>query len=123
MARLKRMKIAPDEYSSACIRMNSSRDRSEHVKPRGDNILVTLNGYRVIDWQRPIIGPKELDFAALLISLHRDPSEFVDQSIVRIMYLLRIGWCTECALRWFPEGRDFYDRSIPRLINLVGAAA
>jgi len=82
------------------------------------NIFVVPNGYRVIDWQRPIIGPNELDLAALLISLNREASRFVDQSILWILYLLRIEWCTECAVRWFPEGQDFYDKSIQRLINL-----
>jgi len=78
------------------------------------------DGYRVIDWQRPGIGPKELDLVTLLISLSREAIRFVDQSLVWIMYLLRIEWFTECAVRWFPEGQDSYDSSIHRLINLVG---
>ena len=81
------------------------------------------DGYRIIDWQRPIIGPKELDLATLLDSLNREVSRFVDQSIVWIMCLLRIEWFTECAVRWFPEGKDSYDSSIYRLINLVGKSA
>jgi hypothetical protein len=88
-----------------------------------DNLFVLPDGYRLIDWQRPVIGPKELDFAALLESLHREAQRFVDQSIVWIMYLLRIEWCTECAVRWFPEGQDSYDTSIHRLINLLGKSA
>lgn len=88
-----------------------------------DNIFVMPDGYRLIDWQRPIIGPKELDLAALLTSLNRDARRFVDPSIVWIMYLLRIEWFTECAVRWFPEGQDSYDSSIHRLINLIGKSA
>jgi thiamine kinase-like enzyme len=94
-----------------------------HNDLRSDNIFVMPDGYRLIDWQRPVIGPKELDLAALLASLNRDARRFVDQSIVWIMYLLRIEWCTECAVRWFPEGQDSYDRSIHRLIHLVGRSA
>lgn len=89
-----------------------------HNDLSSDNIFVVSDGYRIIDWQRPVIGPKELDFAALLTSLNKEVTKFVDQSIVWIMYLLRIEWCTECAVRWFPEGQDFYDKSIQRLINL-----
>ena len=94
-----------------------------HNDLSSDNIFVMPDSYRIIDWQRPIIGPKELDLAALLASLNRDTTGFVDQSIVWIMYLLRIEWFTECAVRWFPEGRDSYDSSIHRLINLIGKSA
>jgi len=94
-----------------------------HNDLSGDNIFVMPDGYRIIDWQRPIMGPKELDLAALLASLNREASRFVDPSIVWIMYLLRIEWCTECAVRWFPEGHDFYDNSIHRLINFLGKSA
>jgi hypothetical protein len=94
-----------------------------HNDLSGDNIFVMPDGYRLIDWQRPVIGPRELDLATLLDSLRREPARFVDQSIVWIMYLLRIEWFTECAVRWFPEGQDSYDTSIHRLINLVGKSA
>ena len=91
-----------------------------HNDLSNDNIFVMPDGYRIIDWQRPILGPRELDFAALLESLHRDARGLVDQNIIWTMYLLRIEWCTECAVRWFPEGQDAYDRSIQQLIHLVG---
>ena len=94
-----------------------------HNDLSSDNVFVLPDGYRIIDWQRPIIGPKELDFVALLESLHREARRFVNQSIVWIMYLLRMEWCTECAVRWFPEGQDSYDRSIHRLVNLLGKSA
>ena len=94
-----------------------------HNDLSSDNIFVMPDGYRVIDWQRPVIGPKELDLVGLLASLNRDAKRLVDQSIVRLLYLLRIEWCTECAVRWFPEGQDYYDQSIQRLINLVGKPA
>ena len=88
-----------------------------------DNVFVLPDGYRIIDWQRPIIGPKELDLGTLLDSLNRGARRFVNPSIVWITYLLRIEWFTECAVRWFPEGQDSYDRSINRLINLIGKSA
>ena len=94
-----------------------------HNDLSSDNVFILPDGYRLIDWQRPIIGPKELDLAALLDSLSRDARSFVDQSIVWILYLLRIEWFTECTVRWFPEGQDSYDSSIHRLINLLGRSA
>ena len=94
-----------------------------HNDLSGGNIFVMSDGYRLIDWQRPIIGPKELDFVGLLDSLNREVRSFVDPSLIWLMYLLRIEWCTECAVRWFPEGQDFYDSSIRRLIHEVGKSA
>jgi thiamine kinase-like enzyme len=94
-----------------------------HNDLSSNNVFILPDGYRIIDWQRPVIGPKELDLATLLASLNREAKKFVDQSIVWIMYLLRVEWFTECAARWFPEGQDAYDRSIDRLINLVGKSA
>jgi len=94
-----------------------------HNDLRSDHIFVRPEGYRIIDWQRPIIGPRELDFATLVGSLNKEASRFVDENIVWILYLLRIEWFTECAVRWFPEGQASYDRSIDQLINLVGTSA
>ena len=94
-----------------------------HNDLSSNNVFVLPDGYRLIDWQRPVIGPRELDLVALLDSLNSEASRFVDESLVWIMYLLRIEWFTECAVRWFPEGQDSYDRSIHRLINLVGKSA
>ena len=91
-----------------------------HNDLSGDNIFVLPDGYRIIDWQRPILGPKELDLAILLDSLDRDALRFVDRGVIWIMYLLRIAWFTECAVRWFPEGRVSYDNAVARLTNLVG---
>jgi hypothetical protein len=94
-----------------------------HNDLSGDNVFVVANGYRIIDWQRPVLGPGELDLATLLESLNIEVQDYVNQGIVWIMYLLRIEWLTECAMRWFPEGQDSYDRSINRLINSVGQSA
>jgi hypothetical protein len=56
-----------------------------HNDLTSDNIFVMPNRSRVIDWQRPIIGPKELDLVGLLASLNREATRFVDQSIAWIM--------------------------------------
>ena len=94
-----------------------------HSDLSGDNVFVMPDGYRVIDWQRPIIGPKELDLASLFESQDREMLRYVNQSIVWIMYMLRIEWFTECAVQWFPEGQNHYDISIRQLINSIGQTA
>ena len=89
----------------------------------GDNVLVLPDGYRVIDWQRPKLGPTDLDLATLLESLDFDPSGYVDQAVVGVMYFLRIQWATQCAVRWIPEGIRGYDEGIARLAALIGDLA
>ena len=94
-----------------------------HSDLSGDNVFILPDDYRVIDWQRPVIGPKELDLATLLESQNREILRYVNQSVVCLMYLLRIEWFTECAVRWFPEGQNHYDKSICQLINSIGQSA
>jgi hypothetical protein len=91
-----------------------------HNDLAGDNVFLLPDGPRVIDWQRPILGPRDLDLALLLESLGFDPLPHVGEGIVRLMRLERIGWFTECAVRWFPEGRETYDRQIAELIKKTG---
>jgi hypothetical protein len=91
-----------------------------HNDLAGDNVFMLPDGPRVIDWQRPILGPTSLDLALLLESLGFDPLPHVGQGVVRLVRLLRIGWFTECALKWFPQGRETYDRQIAELIKITG---
>jgi hypothetical protein len=86
-----------------------------HHDLAGDNVFLLPGCPRVIDWQRPILGPTYLDLAHLLESLGFDPLPHVGQGVVWLMRLLRIGWFTECAVKWFPEGRETYDRQIAEL--------
>ena len=79
------------------------------------NLFVAQSGLRVIDWQRPLWGPTALDLVCLLDSLGVDPRAFLDEGVVRLFYLLRIAWLTQCARRWFPAGAATYDSAIVRL--------
>lgn len=77
----------------------------------GDNLFVLGEGdYRVIDWQRPYYGPTELDVASMLESLEFDPLQVVGPGIVQIRSFMQIRWFTACAVRWFPDGAETYDR-------------
>jgi hypothetical protein len=82
----------------------------------GDNVFSLSDGYRVIDWQRPIRGPAELDLAVLVQSLGHDPWRYVDPGIVRLLFLLQVHWLVQCAVHWFPAGTETYDTTVARLI-------
>jgi hypothetical protein len=106
--------------------LDAIRDRSGYVHRdmSADNLLVLPGGgYRLIDWQRPILGLPELDTVDLLHSLGYDPLRHVEAAVVQVWLLLSIGWLTEAKARWFPQGES-YDRQVAdlarRLLDLPG---
>ena len=89
--------------------------RLVHHDLSAENVFSTPDGFRVIDWQRPIFGPPEIDMVLLLTSLGFDPRAHVEPGISTITDLLRVHWFTECTLCWFPPGYQTYDRTIAHL--------
>ena len=86
----------------------------------GDNLFLLPDGYRLIDWQRPFLGPFDLDLATLLEGAGYDPMHHFEPAVVWLMALRRIFWFGQCARRWFPAGAAEYDRSIARLAAKIG---
>jgi hypothetical protein len=64
------------------------------------------DGYRVIDWQRPVLGPADVDLASLLQCAGRDPGEAVAGPVVGIAWFLRLQWAIEGQIGLF-AGRRF----------------
>jgi hypothetical protein len=92
-----------------------------HGDLRAENVLLTEDGYRVLDWQRPLWGPVALDRLSLLSSLGVDPSGHVVAGVQRLHVLLQIGWLAQCAIRWFPPGVQHYDGQIAQLIGILNS--
>lgn len=86
-----------------------------HTDLMANNVLVTPDGYRILDWQRPIRGPIALDVATLLISLGVDATRHVPVGVVQLYHLLHIAWYTQSARRWYPEGRPYYGHLLARI--------
>jgi hypothetical protein len=68
-------------------------------------VFVTADGYRVIDWQRPVMGPPEVDLVTLLVSQQFEPRRHVDASVVGIYWFLHLNWAVEAQFDLFPEFR------------------
>ncbi|MBN1641418.1 MAG: aminoglycoside phosphotransferase family protein [Anaerolineae bacterium] len=86
----------------------------------GDNVFVLPDGsYRVIDWQRPFLGPTEVDVASLIDSLGFDPLHYVHPAIVQVRCFVLIQWVTVCATRWFPEATEHYDRLTAEQVSKI----
>lgn len=86
-----------------------------HGDLRGENVFQVSDGYRVIDWQRPFLGPTLLDLASLLESLGVDPRPHMPPGVQAIHDLLHIRWLAQCARRWFPPGSATYDAQIAQI--------
>jgi hypothetical protein len=83
----------------------TANPRVTHGDLRGDQVFVTADGYRVIDWQRPIIAPPEIDLVGLLVGQRIEPCRFVDATMVRIFWFLRLCWAVEAQFDLFPAFR------------------
>ena len=90
-----------------------------HGDLKPDNVLMTGLAFRIIDWQRPLRGPRLLDVGTLLEGLGVDPIPHVGQDVMVMRRVLDIHWLAECALRWFPAGRKTYDAQIAALIREI----
>ena len=90
-----------------------------HGDLKPDNVLMTDLTIRVIDWQRPLRGPRLLDVGTLLEGLGVDPIPHVGKDVMVMRRVLDVHWLAECALRWFPAGRKTYDAQIAALIREI----
>jgi len=78
--------------------------RLTHGDLKGDQIFVTpADGYRVIDWQRPVIAPPAIDLVSLLVEEGIEPRRFMDLALVRMFWFLRLCWAVEAQFDLFPD--------------------
>jgi hypothetical protein len=87
-----------------------------HSDLYAENIFILEEGVKIIDWQRPIWGPVELDRITLLESLNLDPAKYVQSRVLFLHSLLLIGWLTQAARYWYPAGTS-YDNQIAQYIS------
>lgn len=90
-----------------------------HGDLSAENVFQTAQGFRIIDWQRPLRGPSALDLAALAESLHFDATHWVEPAVITVRKLLSIGWFAACAAQWFPAGRSTYGPQIAQLAQTL----
>lgn len=85
--------------------------RVTHGDLNADQIFVTPDGYRVIDWQRPVVAPLDADLATLLVAKGIEPCSHVAEPVVGIFWFLRLQWAVEAQCELFPgEPWRLFDR-------------
>lgn len=105
-------------HSEAILATLQSPPALNHHDLGGDNIFVTREGYKFIDWQRPVRGPAELDRVSYLDAMGLDPLRFTSPGLVGLVRFLSLRWFVECKAQWFPPG-DSYDRQVAELADQI----
>jgi hypothetical protein len=109
--------VSAHVHSSIVLAAINSPTGYVHTDLRDENVFVLADGYRVLDWQRPIWGPVALDRASMLESVGIDPAHHVLAGVLQLQTLLLIGWYAQTAHQWFPEGATWYDAEIAQLVK------
>jgi hypothetical protein len=78
--------------------------RTIHGDAIRGNVFVTSQGVKLIDWQRPLPAPAEIDIVSLLESMDFSPIGSVDPAIIGIFHFTRLAWTVECQITWIPGG-------------------
>jgi hypothetical protein len=84
----------------------------------GENVFVTPQGYKIIDWQRPVCGPAELDRVTYLFAMGVDPLKYTHRCMNELNWFIHLHWFVECKLHWFPPGES-YDLQVAELASLI----
>jgi len=79
--------------------------RITHGDLKADQVFTTADGYQVIDWQRPVVAPPEVDLVSLLVGAGVDPRPVCEPAVVGIFWLLRLRWAVEAQDELFPGTR------------------
>jgi hypothetical protein len=106
--------ITPDELnrlrqwavSRPVLAQFEAPPRIAHADLGADQIFVLDKGYRVIDWQRPVLGPRGLDTVALLEDLGLDPRPYVDREIYALSHFLLLHWAVFAQHDLFPDSAN-----------------
>jgi len=78
-----------------------------------DNLFVLPDGYRVIDWQRPMRGPTHLNFPGFRDRQAADAPQSLRNGLFVISEFLGVNWLTQCKKRWITDATS-YDALIAR---------
>ena len=83
----------------------------------GDNILASGTSYEwfILDWQRPFYGSILIDQYYFLKSYRLEP----DLPTLLMGTIHEMIWFTDCAIKWFPDGKGGYEGNIHQLLKTL----
>ncbi|MBI1257090.1 MAG: phosphotransferase [Chloroflexi bacterium] len=92
-------------HSTSVVETVAYQSRLIHGDLTAEQVFVTPDGYRIIDWQRPMIAPPEIDLVVLLDRQKIDPYPFVDPVAIRLYWFLHLRWAVVAQHDLFPRER------------------
>ncbi|GAB3418451.1 aminoglycoside phosphotransferase family protein [Flindersiella endophytica] len=98
--------------------------RVVHSDLRADQIFLAGDGYRVIDWQRPILAPADVDLVMLLDEYGIDPSPYASAEAIGIRWFVILRWAVEAQHDLLPhlDARLFDDWAAGAVRKILGQA-
>lgn len=89
--------------SARVLDLIAAGTRVTHGDLRADQIFLAPDGYRVIDWQRPILAPPDVDLVMLLDQCDIDPSPYTGAEAIGIRWFVILRWAVEAQHDLLPE--------------------
>ena len=89
--------------SAQVIDVLADHPRTIHGDLTVEQVFVTTGGYQVIDWQRPVVAPPEVDLVSLFVGRRINPRRYIDPIVVKIFWFLRLHWAVYAQFDLFPE--------------------
>jgi Phosphotransferase enzyme family len=84
--------------------------RIAHADLRADQIFIDSDEYRIVDWQRPVLGPAGLDTVSLLKNLGVDPRPYVSPEVCAVSHFILLHWAVVAQHDLFPKApNDLFD--------------
>jgi Phosphotransferase enzyme family len=74
-----------------------------HGDLAADQVFLVAGRHRVVDWQRPILGPPGMDLASILIRARRDPAPHVDPHAIAAFWLHLLNWAVTAQFELWPN--------------------
>jgi hypothetical protein len=110
--------------SEPVIAAVSSGTRPIHADLRADQAFVLPDGYRVVDWQRPILAPAGVDLVMLLDQQGIDPRPFTSAEMIGIRWFVLLRWAVECQHDLLPylDGATFDEWAASSIGNILGTS-
>lgn len=98
----------------------TSRPQVIHGDLKADQIFVVEDAYHVIDWQRPVVAPSEIDLVSLLVEEGMDPLQYIQADTVKLFWFLRLHWAVEAQINLLPDFRgQLFDQWASEAINQI----
>jgi hypothetical protein len=89
--------------SDAVVRAIETTEGVAHGDLSAEEVFRVDDGYRVIDWQRPVRGPSELDLVSLLRHRRLNPRDYVAGEYVELAAFLLLYWAALVSVEVLPD--------------------